>query len=58
MIIIKRISKMVPPQKFARSSLLLNPNKPNSGFKQSISCKFTLHETGYLEPVPVLFNLL
>jgi len=30
----------------------------NSGFKQSISCKFTLHETGCLEPVPLLYNLL
>jgi hypothetical protein len=30
----------------------------HSGFKQSASCKFTLHETGCLELVPLLYNLL
>ena len=30
----------------------------HSGFKQSVSCKFTFHETGCLEPVPLLYKLL
>ena len=30
----------------------------HSGFKQSVSCKFTLHVTGSLEPVPLSYNLL
>jgi hypothetical protein len=29
-----------------------------SGFKQSVSCKPSFHETGCLEPVPLLYNLL
>jgi hypothetical protein len=28
------------------------------GFKQSVWCKSTLHETGFLELVPLLYNLL
>jgi hypothetical protein len=29
-----------------------------SGFKQSVSSKRTLHDTGCLEPIPLLYNLL
>jgi hypothetical protein len=43
---------MVPTQQFARSTLLLDCGHPeHSGFKETVSCKFTLHETDYLRPV-------
>jgi len=48
---------MVPTRKFTP----LMPDSPQaecSGFKQSVLWKFTLHETGCLEPVPLLYNLL